>query len=161
MAKEDKKTVLSYDKAVAALQNLKTLRGKCLLLSKKQRQEIREIIDFLEDATRPVMTKIGSIKEEYSELKSHKVILENEDKAKKILKDADSEIRKAQSGFVCPDLTFTPVSLKGLFVKSKDDDEDTKNEKLAFWPLYTELEGVFLTEGDDDGGEPKKGGGNG
>jgi len=160
MAKEDKKLVLTYDKAVSALQNLKTLRGKCLLLSKNQRQDIRVIIDTLEDATRATTTKIGSIQEEYKELRSHKVVLENEEKARKVIKEADSQIKKAQKDFVCPDLDITPVSLKGMFVKNTEDDDDTKNEKIAFWPIYTELEGVFLTEGDD-GGEPKKGGGDG
>lgn len=154
---EEKAKPLGYIKLTNGLGNLKKFR-RCSLLSRDQRSSIREQIDLIEDITRSVTTKVTSLQEEYQELKSHKAVVESEEKMKKLLVDMDKEIKAAIDKFK-EGPKFEPVSIGDLFKKSDSDDNDTKNEKAAYWPLFVELEGVFLTA-DDDGGESKKGGGN-
>lgn len=153
MAKEN----LGFHKLSNGLGNLKAFR-RCSLLSGNHRKAIRSLVDTIEDATRSASTKIGSLQEEYKELKSHKSVVDSEEKMKKLLREMDKEINVIVDKFKT-DLEFTPVGIGKLFEKCESDDIDTKNEKVAFWPLYVELEGVFLTTESDDGGEPKKGGG--
>lgn len=150
---------LTYQKLTNGLGGLKTFR-RCTLLNVKHRQALRTLVDKIEDITRPTTTKIGSLQEEYKELKSHKSVIDSEDKMKKLLKDMDKEINSVIDKFKT-DVEFAPVGIGKLFDKCEDDEAETKNEKAAFWPLYVELEGVFLTTETDDGGEPKKGGGGG
>jgi hypothetical protein len=161
MAKEKDGVTIDFDKAAQYLSNLKAFRN-FPSLTKDQRASIRTVVDKIEDQMRSVRTKIGALQEEYKELKSHKSITESEEKAKKILRDCDSEINEAKKGFnlSLDGLTLVPVPA-GLFKKESGDSDDTINEKRSYWPLYVELEGVFLTQTDDDGGEPKKGGGGG
>ena len=157
MAKEE--TVIGYEKSAQYLGNLKAFRNMPAL-NRDQRAGIRTIVDNIEDQMRPTRTKVGALQEEYKELKSHKAITESEDKAKKLLKECDSEINKATKGFSLSIDGIVPVVLSSdIFKKNSDDSDDTANDKRAFWPVYVELEGLFLTQ--DDGGEPKKGGGNG
>jgi len=149
-----KSITLSYEKVALQLAGLKQFR-KLSLLSKDQRSEIREIVNTLEDATRGVSTKIGHLQEEYQELKSHKNCVDDAEKMKKLLRECTEEINKAKESFGLYTPPFSPISLNGLLQKSKDDADDVSSEKIAYWGLYTDLEGVTL----DDGGEPKKGGG--
>mgnify|MGYP003435011570 CR=1 FL=1 len=151
----NKENLIGYQKTVGYLNGLKTFR-RFTLLTRDQRKEIREAVDLLEDTTRSVSTKVGSLQEEYKELKSHKQYTEEGDKLKKLLRDCDKDITAATDKFSFDLGKVKLIDIKGLFNKCKDDDDDTKNEKAGFWPLYTELEGVFLK---DDGGEPVKGGG--
>jgi hypothetical protein len=156
MAKKEN-VIIGYDKASKYLNNLKTFRGMPQL-TKDQRAGIRTIVDKIEDLMRATRTKVGALQEEYKELKSHKSIIESEEKAKKILRDCDAEINTAIKDFNLEIDWVNLVPVTGLFAKCDNDDETTSNEKKAYWPLYVELEGVFLT---DDGGEPKRGGGGG
>lgn len=161
MAEKKEQSGIGYDKASQLLSNLKAFRN-FPSLTKDQRAGIRTIVDKIEDCMRSTRTKVGAIQEEYKELKNHKSIIENDDKAKKLLKDCDSEISEATKGFNLNLDGIVPVVVSpAIFKKVEGDDTDTVNEKRAFWPVYVELEGVFLTQADDDGGEPKKGGGNG
>lgn len=152
------KNVLGYHKLTNGLGNLKAFR-RFSLLNVKHRQAIRTLVDKIEDITRSPTTKIGSLQEEYKELKAHKSVVDSEEKMKKLLRDMDKEINTVVDKFKT-DVEITPVGIGNLFEKCEDDAPDVKNEKAAFWPLYVELEGVFLTTESDDGGEPKKGGGN-
>ncbi len=151
------KKSLDYQRLSNGLGNLKAFR-RCTLLNTNHRKAIRDLVDKIEDVTRPTSTKLGSLREEYSELKSHKVVVESEEKMKKLLREMDKEMNSVIDKFKT-DVEFTPVGIGKLFDKCEDDEPETKNEKAAFWPLYVELEGVFLTTESDDGGEPKKGGG--
>jgi hypothetical protein len=161
MAEKKEQSGIGYDKASQLLSNLKAFRN-FPSLKKEQRAGIRAIVDKIEDSIRPVRTKVGAIQEEYKELKGHKAIIENDDKAKKLLKDCDAEINDATKGFNLNLDGIVPVVISpDIFKKELGEDADTANEKRAFWPVYVELEGVFLTQADDDGGEPKKSGGNG
>jgi len=159
MAKEKDGVTISYEKSAQYLSNLKAFRNMPML-TKEQRAGIRQIVDKIEDSMRSVRTKVGALQEEYKELKGHKAVIESEEKAKKLLKECDSEINEATKGFSLSLEGIVPVLVSPkMFEKEPGEDSDTANEKRAYWPLYVELEGVFLTE--DDGGEPKRGGGGG
>lgn len=142
--KNEKTLKLTYLQAKGGLANLKNFRT-FILLSKDQRNGIREIINTLEDLVRPADTEISTINAEYSELKSHKKFTEDVEAFKKFLAEQNLTIdASVKKNFPEKEVTITPVEVSPLFKRNDMDDFDTKEDKARYYPLFLELEDKFL-----------------
>ena len=134
----------SFQKLSTELNNLKAFR-QFPSLNKEQRAGIREQVDALEDILRQTRSKMESIRAEYAELSKHKTVVEDIAKARKLIKDSDAELKKAQEEFKYTEQSFKTVAVSGLLKKSESDSDEDKSEKIQFSSIFYELEGDYLT----------------
>jgi predicted phage-related endonuclease len=158
--KEEKKVLLGYQKISnykAILRNLRVFKG----VTATQRAELKVQIDYLEDLTLGIDTKIKNLKEVYQEQKAHKSFVEDAEKAKILIGNYHVDVDAAVKDFGEKEIVFKPIFIdESIFESKKDESQDDITEKIINRNGFLELEGILLMSASaDDGGEPKKPGG--
>jgi len=155
--KEEKKVLLGYQKISnykSILRSLRVFKG----ITATQRAQLKTQIDYLEDLTLGIDTKIKNLKEVYQEQKAHKSFVEDAEKAKILIDNYHVDVDVAVKDFGEREVVFRPIVIdESIFEFKKDESQDDVTEKIINRNGFLELEGVLLIS--TDGGEPKKPGG--